>query len=75
MAERDYYEPIKSCLQALLKGAGSDFHLEITAARRFSNALKGEVGQSRDIVFHFLREAAPDITGFKGDSTHRSLWW
>lgn len=51
-------------LEGLLSAKGADFHLEVTATRRFSNALKGAIGQHRDIVFYFLREAAPDITGF-----------
>jgi hypothetical protein len=64
VAESEYYQPVKAYLESLLKDKGATFHLEITARRQFSNTLKAHVGQHRDIVFHFLREAAPDIAGF-----------
>ena len=32
--------------------------------RTFSNRLKSQIPQHRDLIFNFLREAAPDITGF-----------
>jgi hypothetical protein len=64
MAERDYYAPVKAHIERLLEDNSADFHVEITAQRAFSSVLKAQVGQHRDIVFHFLREAAPDITGF-----------
>jgi hypothetical protein len=64
VAESEYYQPVKAYLESLLKDKGATFHLEITARRRFSNTLKAHVGQHRDIVFHFLREAAHDIAGF-----------
>lgn len=41
-----------------------DFHLEITADKHFSNKLKEKIGTKRDIIFSFLKEAAPDITGY-----------
>lgn len=67
MVERDYYEPVKTAVESLLKDKGRDFHLEVTATRKFSNTIKERLGQ-RDIVFHFLRDTAPDITGFiRGD--------
>jgi hypothetical protein len=62
--ESDLYEPVRACVETLLAEKGTRFHLEITARRRFSNVLKAEVAQGRDIIFHFLRDAAPDITGF-----------
>ena len=68
--EREYYEPIKAKLENLIKPKVSNFHLEITADKKFSNKLKAEISSHgyRDIVFHFLKEAAPDITGFiKGE--------
>lgn len=64
MAEKDYYQPIKSYLERLLREQGCEFHLEITAAKKFSNTLKRGVASHRNIVFHFLRDAAPDIAGF-----------
>ena len=66
--ERDYYKPIKAKLEELLGTKFSNFHLEITADKKFSNKLKTEISPNRDIIFHFLKEAAPDITGFiKGE--------
>jgi hypothetical protein len=38
-------------------------HLEITADKPLSNKLKAEI-RNRDIIFSFLREARPAITGF-----------
>lgn len=66
--EREYYKAIKVSLEELLKSKFNNFHLEITAERNFSNKLKANIGQYRDIIFYFLKEAAPDITGFiKGE--------
>jgi len=64
MREREYYEIIRDQLNTLLRNKFDSFHLEITADKRFSNLLKSEIGQYREIIFYFLREAAPDITGF-----------
>lgn len=64
MDERQYYEPVRACIAALLDRGQSEFHVEITASRKFSNLLKSAVGDHRDIVFHFLAQAAPDLTGF-----------
>ena len=66
--ERGYYEPIKTKLEELIGTKFSNFYLEITADKKFSNKLKTEISPNRDIIFHFLKEAAPDITGFiKGE--------
>ncbi|MCL0050613.1 hypothetical protein M1N22_02015 [Dehalococcoidia bacterium] len=68
--ERDYYETIKTKLEELIGTKFSNFHLEITADKKFTNKLKAEISPhgQRDIIFHFLKEAAPDITGFiKGE--------
>lgn len=62
--EKEYYEAIKASLEGLLKSKFSNFYLEITAERNFSNKLKANISQHRDIIFYFLKEAAPDITGF-----------
>ena len=43
--------------------------VEVTANRQFSNVLQSQIDPSRDLIFAFLKEAAPDITGFvKKDS-------
>lgn len=62
--EREYYEIIKAKLEQLLRTKFSNVHLEITADKKFSNTLKAEVSQYKEIIFYFLKEAAPDITGF-----------
>ena len=66
--EREIYPHIKNWLEEQLKTRFTDFHLEITADRKFSNPLKQQIDRNRDLIFNFLKEAAPDITGFvKGD--------
>lgn len=68
ITEQTYYPLVKDLLEEQLKLAGVNAHLEITAYKKFSNTLKGAINRNRDIIFNFLREAAPDITGFiKGD--------
>jgi hypothetical protein len=62
--EKDYYPELKSLLEQLLKSSCGEFHLEITAAKTFSNKLKAQIPEHRNLIFHFLREAPPDITGF-----------
>ena len=62
--EKEYYEAIKTNLEQLLAARSVPFHLEITADKKFSNELKAHIEPNRDIIFHFLKEAAPDITGF-----------
>lgn len=62
--EREYYQLIKAKLESLLKTRTNNFYLEITANKKFSNKLKAEVSSNRDIIFLFLKEASPDITGF-----------
>lgn len=62
--EREYYETIKDKLARLVANKFDSFHLEVTAFKRFSNTLKGGIGQYREIIFSFLKEAAPDIAGF-----------
>ncbi len=59
-----YYPIVKNWLEELLKQPFTDHHLEITAHGKFSGVLKMQIPQQRDIIFTFLREAAPDITGF-----------
>jgi mRNA-degrading endonuclease RelE of RelBE toxin-antitoxin system len=62
--EREYYETIKEKLEELFKAKFTSFHLEVTANKKFSNKLKAKVSEYREIIFYFLKEAAPDITGF-----------
>jgi hypothetical protein len=63
--ESDYYDIIKNKLESQLKNKFSDFYIEITANKKFSNQLKREINPygNRDIVFSFLQSARPDITG------------
>src|SRR3989338_11002811 len=66
--EKSYYQPVKDWLERQLQTRFSDFHLEITANKQFSNKLKELINDYRNIIFRFLNEAAPDITGFvKGE--------
>jgi len=66
--ESEFYEPVKSKIEELLRAKYKDkineLHLEITANGKFSNELKNKLGQYRDIIFVFLRSASPDISGF-----------
>ncbi len=62
VAEKDYYELIKQVFEQLLKEK-KESYLEITATGQPSNKLKAKIG-NRDIIFSFLKEARPDITGF-----------
>lgn len=65
MAEKDYYEPIRQVFEKLLKDK-KESYLEITATGQPSNRLKEKI-RNRDIIFSFLKEARPDITGFIPD--------
>ena len=68
--ERSYYEPVKDWLDKILKEKYASLHLEVTANKRFSNVLQSQIDSGRDLIFSFLKEAAPDITGFvKKDSS------
>src|SRR4030042_3009506 len=64
MKEREYYEIIRAKLNDLVGARFGSCHLEVTADKKFSNTLKGQIGRYREIIFSFLKEAAPDITGF-----------
>lgn len=61
--EQEYYTPVMVKLRQLFESRGAKVYLEVTA-RRFSNHLKGQVPQHRNIIFSFLGSARPDITGF-----------
>ncbi|MGI0023047.1 MAG: hypothetical protein ACRD9Q_09330 [Nitrososphaeraceae archaeon] len=62
MKEKNYYEPVKRVFEKLFKEKG-DAYLEITADGQPSNKLKEKI-RNRDIIFSFLNDARPDITGF-----------
>jgi len=62
--EREYYETIKVKIEEILKMKFNEFYLEITADKKFSNKLKAKISDNRHIIFYFLRDVAPDITGF-----------
>lgn len=63
MSEKDYYEAIKKEFEDLFSAKGETY-LEITANKTFSNKLKKEIPDYRHIIFYFLKEVAPDISGF-----------
>ena len=62
--EEEYYGPVKEKLSELFKEKGVSIHLEITSKGTFSNKLKSKIPSGREIIFSFLKKAAPDITGF-----------
>ena len=70
MADKDatgeaaYYEAVSDWLAKMLQSNFTNYHLEITAHGNFSGTLKVQIPKQRDIIFSFLREASPDITGF-----------
>lgn len=61
-AEIELYEPIRKYLIKRLKRSFSNYYLEVTSRGKYSETLKHLVRQ--DIVFHFLKKASPDLTGF-----------
>jgi len=63
VSEKDYYEPIKKGFEELFN-AKRETHLEITANKNFSNKLKEQISDYRHIIFYFLKEVAPDLSGF-----------
>jgi len=64
MSEKGYYPVIKQKFAESFKSRGVEVHLEITSHKRFSNKLKSKIPDYRHIIFYFLKEIAPDITGF-----------
>lgn len=61
--ESDYYKPIQITFDNLFGEKGS-LYSEITANGQPSNRIKEKINDSRNIIFSFLRDARPDITGF-----------
>ena len=62
--EAKYYLIVRDWLQELLKQRYSFCHLEITAKGQFSSEIKKHILPGREIIFHFLKHVAPDLTGF-----------
>lgn len=62
--EKEYYSLVKTSIEELLKTKTANVYLEITANKKFSDRLKNEIPSGRDIIFNFLKQAAPDISGF-----------
>src|SRR6266852_1201664 len=70
IGERALYESVKVWLERLLEQKYASVRLEVTAYKQFSNVLQSQIDPYRELVFAFLKEAAPDITGFvKKDSS------
>ena len=69
IGERALYESVKVWLERLLEEKYASVRLEVTAYKQFSNVLQSQIDPHRELIFAFLNEAAPDITGFvKKDS-------
>jgi hypothetical protein len=70
--EDEYYGIVQQKLSQMFESKGYAPYFEITATRTFSNTLKSKIPDSRHIIFYFLKDVAPDITGFitKNSSTH-----
>jgi len=62
--EEIYYPLIKDKLSELFNKKGAIINLEITANGIFSNNLKSKIPSNHEIIFLFLKKAAPDITGY-----------
>lgn len=60
MAEKDFYEPIRQCLETLFRSVGKAVYSEIGASRGFSERVKRAIPSERNIVFAFLRHR-PDL--------------
>ena len=72
MAEADYYEPIRKCLELLFRAAGKTVYAEIGANAGFSERAKRAIPPGRDIVFSFLRQR-PDLLILLEDQYSPSL--
>lgn len=67
--EKEYYPLIKAKLEELLRKRSTNFYLEVTANKEFTNELKNQIRPERNIIFNFLKSVRPDITGFIKDSS------
>ncbi|RLE78517.1 MAG: hypothetical protein DRJ52_10290, partial [Thermoprotei archaeon] len=62
---KELYSTIREKFEELFKLKGfKEVYLEETHTGKFSNKLKEKIPDYRHIVFVFLNEIAPDITGF-----------
>lgn len=73
--ERRLYEPVRGLLAETLKPKCSEVFIEITADKKFSNKLKSHLSPNRDIIFLFLKDAAPDITGVIKERSGTTEWY
>ncbi len=62
--EEKYYNTVKERLNELFNEKGVKAYWEITANGIFSNELKSKIPSGKEVIFLFLRKAAPDIIGF-----------
>lgn len=62
--ENNYYPLIKQKFTELFELKGYKVYFEVTANKKFSNKLKSRISDYRHIIFYFLKDVAPDITGF-----------
>lgn len=62
--EKDYYTIIQWTFVELFESKGFKAYFEITANKKPSNELKSKLSDYRHIIFYFLKDVAPDITGY-----------
>ncbi|MBA7697299.1 hypothetical protein ES703_105962 [subsurface metagenome] len=62
--EKDYYPIIKRAFVELFESKGLRAYFEITANKKPSNELKSKIPDRRQIIFNFLKDVTPDITGY-----------
>ncbi len=67
--EKEYYPLIKTKIEELLNAKVSSVYLETTAHKKFTDKLKNQIRPERNIIFNFLKNVRPDITGFIKDSS------
>lgn len=53
-------------IYARLNPPRENIHLEVTSEKSLSNLLKSKIRSGRDLIYFFLKNARPDITGFMG---------
>ncbi len=69
-SEWSYYDAVKDWRERIPKEKFSSYHLEVSTHKQFGEVLQSQIDSTRDLIFAFLKEAAPDITGFvKKDSS------
>ena len=61
--EKMYYEPIKTYLIKKFNEKVGNCYLENTHAK-FSQKIKREIPEYREIIFSFLKKEKPDLTGY-----------